>query len=474
MAKSKYRLGSKSERDRRVILRLSGVCVTLLILLTAFSTLAVGAVSDYANSTKAGEDIGVNAYPAKVGSIYDRNGIVLAESVTGEETKRVFNEEYALSFGTLIGNYSPTAPQNNYGLHKLYKDWLSCGDDISKDEGGSIKLTIDAPLQQSIYNYMTENYPEAEMASAVVIEIDSGKVLAMTDTPSYDPNKGLTEEVLSDERGPLLMKAFQSHIVMGSVFKLPTLVIAANDGYADYVCNDTGVKRVLSGAPTIKNSNKKAYGIITMEEAIKYSSNVYVASVAAGIGAGRLEQQYNKLFWLDEPIYCDFGGVYRARYNLHTEAGFLESSYGEGDMRISPMKMCMITAAIGDNNGDFCQPYAVAAKINADGKVTERGKKKVLTENAVSETAREVIISGMEMAAQRYGIGEINGKTVAAKTGTATVMNGEMNNISMTALYPSENPQYAITLCVCKVPTGTYGKSLSDFMEYIIKQLTDK
>ena len=481
-------IGSVSERNRRVILRLSAICVALAVILGIFSALAVGVVSDYVEEV-VNNQAHENAYPSRLGSIYDSQGRVLVESQIEkyvdedgddvEKPVRVFTDEYARAFGSLLGYYSSSSPVNNYGLHKLYKDWLCCGDDISKDVGGSLKLTIDAELQLLVYNYMMENYPDARMAATVVLEIDSGKVLAMADTPSYNPNEKLTSEILEDNvRAPLLMKAFESHFVMGSTIKIPTLIIAANDGYAEYYCNDPGTKDIPELNYTVCNLSKnKSNGIIGMKEAIKLSSNVYVAEVAAKIGAGRLEQQYNKLFLMDEPIYCDFGGVYRSRFNFHTEGGFLDSSYGEGDFRTNPTKMAMIVAALGSDDGSYFKPYAIGQKINADGKVVETGKKEILVKNAVSPTAKEVVIDGMEMAAKYYGIGEVCGRTVAAKSGTASITdteaNSTKNNISMVALYPSDDPKYAIAVCVGSVPDKTYGKTLAPFVKLIIEKLAD-
>ena len=132
----------------------------------------------------------------------------------------------------------------------------------------------------------------------------------------------------------------------------------------------------------------------------------------------------------------------------------------------------MATAAVGDENGDFCKPYLYSKFINADGRTVKsmNGKRQIITKNAVSQKARGVIIEGMTARAKDLGI-----KNAAVKTGTAQI-DGDKVNLWMTGLvFVDSLPKYAVTIARFEVPEeGHFGNQLKQEFSSIADALVKR
>ena len=163
------------------------------------------------------------------GSIVDKNGNVLAQTVVGDDGSETREYPYGEVFAHAIG-YSNSKlgttglesvenfellTSNAFFLEKLQNEFSE-----KKNRGDTVVTTLDANLQQAAYDALGSN-----KGAAIVMEASTGKILAMVSKPAYDPNNILSDwsELNSDEENsPLLNRVTQGSYAPGSTFKVVT------------------------------------------------------------------------------------------------------------------------------------------------------------------------------------------------------------------------------------------------------------
>ncbi|MCD8356797.1 MAG: hypothetical protein LUE11_09535 [Clostridia bacterium] len=351
------------------------------------------------------------------GSIYDRNGTLLSssEKVNGD---RIYNSEYERAFSTVIGYYSPI--YGTTGLEsKFNSDLISSKSTEDNKRGNDITLTIDADLQQAAYSAISD-IPEG---AAVALDAQTGEILALASTPTFIPSQ-LEDNwsEYSQKTGLFLPNAYKSTFAPGSDFKIITACAVIDNGVDQETVNDQGSYTFRNGQ-TITNYDSRSFGTIDLDDAIRYSSNVYFITKALDMGADKLRASLEK-FKLGEDIELDFTTL---TSNLDFEDDRDEVigsiAFGQGKTEVTPLYMAMACQAIL-NDGKMLKPYMIKSMVSGNGTVSkdypESDGPEVLQEVTSSETAQRVV-AAMEGAADHYGFDYIgpDGWTIAAKTGTA-------------------------------------------------------
>ena len=331
----------------------------------------------------------------------------------------------------------------------------------------------------------------ADGGAAVVMDIVTGRVLALASYPTYDPNayeRGLTvkqaRDLYSDEAGvPALSRALQGLFAPASTFKAVSLVAAANAGYdlnATYDC--PGEYQV--GTRAFQNFESKAQGRLSMKKAIaiscdtiwykiafaewlkdgglkpKANPNDYFFKAAEGFqigqktgidlpseSSGRLANREWRNSWYEQnkDFYCN----YKERASKAQQTAFLielarencldgdkiragdavNFSIGQGDTVITPLKLAQMYAAIG-NGGTIWKPTIGKAIVTTDGKVIKTIEpEKVGTIPATKATIKFLKESLREVVTAGTGRGAFSGFPIAisGKTGTAQVFGKNAN-----------------------------------------------
>ena len=289
-----------------------------------------------------------------------------------------------------------------------------------KKDGEDVRLTIDSDLQKNIYNQM-----QNDKGFFVVMEPQTGELLALVSTPTFDSNDfvvGLTTEqwnnLNNDEAKPLYNRFIQKYCP-GSTFKPVTGAIGLTLGTID-ANEDLG----YSGTSWQKDSSWGNYNITTLTayngpknlmNAIMYSDNIYFAQSALKIGAENFTNSLNKLEFneqLEFPIslaksqYASNNGA-----TIEGETKLADSGYGQGDILVNPIHMASIYSAFA-NEGNMIKP-----KI--EYKEAEVGE--VLKENAITKDAAETIKNDLIQVVENGTAKDMKmeGTTIAGKTGTA-------------------------------------------------------
>lgn len=289
-----------------------------------------------------------------------------------------------------------------------------------KKDGEDVRLTIDSELQKNIYNQM-----QNDKGFFVVMEPQTGDLLALVSTPTFDSNDfvvGLTTEqwnnLNNDEAKPLYNRFIQKYCP-GSTFKPVTGAIGLTLGTID-PNEDLG----YSGTSWQKDSSWGNYNITTLTayngpknlmNAIMYSDNIYFAQSVLKMGAENFTNSLNKLGFneqLEFPIsLAKSQYAYNNGTTIEGETKLADSGYGQGDLLVNPIHMASIYSAFA-NEGNMINP-------RIEYKEADVGE--VLKENAITKEAAETIKNDLIQVVENGSANDmkIEGTTIAGKTGTA-------------------------------------------------------
>ncbi len=337
--------------------------------------------------------------------------------------------------------------------------------------GMSMQLTIDATIQHIVEEALEEGVrlSHPQTAYAVVVDPNTGEILAMAGTPTFNPNRILPAKFMnrpmSDlnqaERAELKVEqerqkfARKVHPVEdayepGSTMKIFTAAIALEERKVHLGEKiDCGPGRWNFGNG-ITVSDTHPHGVITFEEILAQSSNVGSAKLGLRVDPAA-HYRYLRAFGFGEPTGLNFPGetagrlIAPDRWSFPTQITF---SYGYG-LSTSPLQILMAGCAVA-NGGKLMRPYLVKDIYNDQGKLLKGTKplmrKQVISEETsalMREVLKGVITSGTGKKAKLEGVDALG------KTGTARkVINGEYDTrrhyVSFMGFFPADKPQYGM------------------------------
>jgi penicillin-binding protein A len=384
----------------------------------------------------------------KRGYILDTNHVVLAHSYL-ENDAYIRNYTYSSAFSHVVGHkdFGKTGVEARYNfeLQRLHNEFFQRVRSIifgNELVGNSVVLTIDSYLQNMIYNEL-----DGKRGAVVVIEPSTGKILSMVSNPSYNPNYVAKnwDWLREDTESPLLNRASQGLYPPGSVFKIVTALAGINNleyaQYHTYIC--TG-KIEVNGA-SVRNFNNVAHGEINMKQAFALSCNTYFASIGMYMGADKLKETANQLYF-NNSLELPFNST-QSSFVLNQaspESEIITTSIGQGETLVTPFHMAMITSAVA-NGGIMMKPYIFEYAITYNN--LERRRTIPTDIGRVMSLEESNIIKEMMVYTVNYGTAtnaSVSGIQVAGKTGTAENVNESHG--WFVAFAPAENPEIAISI----------------------------
>ena len=344
--------------------------------------------------------------------------------------------------------------------------------------GAKLQLSIDAPIQYLLEN--TLRY--AGRAAGVVMDVNTGEVLAMAAVPDYNPNDfipSISQSNWDDYRANLQLAPFTNRAISqfapGSTMKIPTAIAGALDGMATrrISCNGYVTYGNKQVGCWLWNTKKRSHGNQNLSEAIQHSCNPYFNIVANTIGWKAMVEgcqmvSIGKRTGIELPN--EDAGILpgsrawhamfpNARMNAHETAGL---SIGQGTSLATPIQMCAVAATVA-NGGKYYRPRIVRKAVAENGKIVVADTPELvidLIQSGIKPEDFELIRKGMWMSVNQAGgtAGKVKLPTVeiAAKTGTAQASdNGKPSNNSWVISFaPYENPKYAICVMVQNAGSG--------------------
>ena len=354
------------------------------------------------------------------------------QPISAEELAEKADEGYTSS--SLIGKY---------GLERYYEDTLRAvnGAEIyiedsegnkktsivtlDAKDGTDVKLTIDSTLQQQIY----EQFKEDESA---VVEINpkTGEVLALVSCPSFDSNDfslGMTtadyNALTQDTQNPLFNRYLATY-APGSSFKPIVGAIGLTNGSftADENFGTSGTRwqNDSSWGDFYITTLTTYSGPANLRNALIYSDNIYFAKAALKIGSDKFIESLKNLGFNENIEFPQTisKSSYSNSEGFTNETQLANSGYGQGEMLVNPIHMAMMYSAFV-NEGNMIMPY-IEYKENASSANATYYKEGVFTKEA-SDTIRDDLIQVVENPGGTAHSAQIEGKTIAGKTGTAEI-----------------------------------------------------
>ena len=292
-----------------------------------------------------------------------------------------------------------------------------------KKDGKDVKLTIDVDLQNKIY----EQYKD-DLGATVSMNYNTGEILALVSTPSYDANEfslGITdsewEKLQNDEMKPMYNRYLTTY-APGSSMKpiIGAIGLETNSFTAE---EDFG----RSGTKWQNDSSWKNLYVTTLEEysgeanlqnALVYSDNIYFAKAALKIGKTNLQMWLRK-FGFNEKVEFVQDIATSTYGSLNSDASIANTGYGQAEVLVNPILMASIYSSFA-NGGNMMKPYI---QLEND----EKNKIKYYKQNVISsETANTIkhdLIQVVEKGTAKEA--KIEGEVIAGKTGTAEIKDSQ-------------------------------------------------
>ncbi|MCU0801269.1 MAG: penicillin-binding protein 2 [Rhodobacteraceae bacterium] len=316
----------------------------------------------------------------------------------------------------------------------------------------SIDLTVQATVQEVLDTGMS--MMNAKGAAAILMDVNTGEVLAMVSLPDFDPNDRPnlpTEGDPSDS--PLFNRGLQGVYELGSTFKIFAAAQAMELGLMNAETMVDANAPMRWGRHLIKEFQGKNYGpLLSVTDVIVKSSNVGTAHIALLIGGTRQQAFYRSLGFFDPtPIeLVEAAGAKPLIPARWPEIVTITTSYGHG-MSASPLHLASAYATIA-NGGIKVSPTILRRTEPMTGP-------RILSEEvsrASVDMLRQVVTRGTA------SLGEVPGYAVAGKTGTADkprrtggYYDDKVIN-TFAAVFPANDPQYVLTVTLDE-PVETSG-----------------
>ena len=394
-------------------------------------------------------------------------------------------------------------------------------DEIAPLPGQNIHLSIDLKLQNHIAELLEQGRGEANIAAAVVMDANTGEILALVSLPNYDNNIFSSvnrdeeyKKLINDPNLPLLNWSLNP-AAPGSTFKLVTAAAALEEGRAtaetSYNVDSLAHEFLGFDGRTYQFFDWRIHGLINLTEAIAWSSNIYFYMLSCGFpreelpGLGDDVEQsavtlsyYARRFGLGSKTGIDLvasespGLIPTPEWKRRSRTGpnfaaterewyYADTCFmgiGQGDVTATPLQIAIMTAAIA-NNGKLLTPRIATKITDAEGNLIEQ-KPTVSTKIPVSQKNLEVIREGMRQAVENGSatLAKIEGTQTAGKTGTAEFIASDgttKEHAWFTGFAPFDSPEIVVTIYL-DLGQGSLKASpiAAEIMRYYLSKMRDK
>ena len=362
--------------------------------------------------------------------------------------------------GLVVSTKDPTGSDMLYGYEQYYK----------AQNGSDIVLTLDATVQYYVEKALSEmvTSTEAQGATGIVMDVETGAVLAMASSPTYDLNdpSAVYESRLASlvKDGQLNLadaqlrqwrnRAINDTYEPGSTFKVLTLAAALEEGVIDenttFDC--TGSIHVLDA--TIHCSNRAGHGHQTLEQTAGNSCNPAFITYGLRLGTEKF-YRYMKDFGLVNGSGIDLEGEALGIFAPQETASELDLACYAFGQNFNTTPVALISAQAACINGGYLHtPYVVERVVDSEGNVLSSHDSTPVRQ-VVSEETSALVRRCLEyvVSSGTGRNGQVHGYRIGGKTGTADKGNTGEVVLSFMCFAPADDPRY-IMLLTLDSPTG--------------------
>ena len=436
------------------------------------------------------------------------------------DTKRLY------PFGSLAGNVLGFVNANNvgaYGLEAAYDSVLNGSTGLTitpinvngtpllfsgseqmfdAEDGNSLVLTLDTNVQYALekgLKGMLDKYDAANGGTGIVMDVNTGAILAMASYPNYDPgdyttiiDQALQEELdanlaaIQQNRGSYKTeeeykealskarsdaqnkqwrnKCYQDTYEPGSTFKPITLATALEEGVVDmnttFTC--TGSIHVEGWGKAINCSKRAGHGTQTLKVATGNSCNPAFVTMGLKIGT-QAYYKYLKSFGLMEATGIDLPGeaegIFAGEDSFNSNVVSLAAySFGQ-TFNVTPLELIRAQAAT-INGGYLYTPYVVEQVLDDEGNIVSQHEPQAVRQ-VISEETSAKVRECLEWVVSDGGgrNGQVTGYRIGGKTGTADKTGTKDVVVSFMCFAPADDPQI-IMLLTMDTPSRTTGTAV--------------
>lgn len=362
--------------------------------------------------------------------------------------------------GLVVSTKDPTGSDMLYGYEQYYK----------AQNGSDIVLTLDATVQYYVEKALSEmvTSTEAQGATGIVMDVETGAVLAMASSPTYDLNdpSAVYESRLASlvKDGQLDLadaqlrqwrnRAINDTYEPGSTFKVLTLAAALEEGVIDenttFDC--TGSIHVLDA--TIHCSNRAGHGHQTLEQTAGNSCNPAFITYGLRLGTEKF-YRYMKDFGLVNGSGIDLEGEALGIFAPQETASELDLACYAFGQNFNTTPVALISAQAACINGGYLHtPYVVERVVDSDGNVLSSHDTTPVRQ-VVSEETSALVRQCLEyvVSSGTGRNGQVKGYRIGGKTGTADKGKTGDTILSFMCFAPADKPRY-IMLLTLDTPAG--------------------
>ena len=420
------------------------------------------------------EDVINNPYNARLNSFADRivrgdilsnDGTVLARTnVAGDGTESreyPYNELFAHVVGySSAGKTGLESVANFYLLSShvnlIEKTMNELAD--QKNIGDNVITTLDLKLQQTASDALGDR-----RGAVVVLEPDTGKVLAMVSKPAYNPNTVAQEwdSLVSGDssEAKLLNRATQGLYPPGSTFKIITALEYMREhpeDYQNYTFDCGGIYQFEEYK--IKCYHQTAHGNQDFGLAFANSCNGAFANLGLELDLAKLKNLSEQLlFNKEQPLALPYS---KSAYRMEKGADsweILQTSIGQGSTLMTPMHNAMLVSAIA-NGGTLMKPYLIDHVENAGGQTMKKFMPSAYGPLMTAEESQALTDLMVRVVEEGTGSAvRTDSYQAAGKTGSAEFETGKETHAWFVGFAPAEDPQIAV--CVIVEQGGSGGKA---------------
>lgn len=386
-------------------------------------------------------------------------------------------------FGGIESQYQKClAGQDGTESFEKSEDWVKIPDSVVTTRqainGRNVHLTINADLQYFAQQVLTQNVAKlkADWATAVVIEVKTGKILVAAEAPTMDPNAPDKSSAASRHA-----RVFESAFEPGSVIKAITAATVIDQGKgtpASQTVAPYSWKVPGSGGYVVTDSHSHPPEKLTLTGVLRESSNTGIMKLGEVVDA-KTRFDYLVKFGMGKKTALKFPGEAAGialPFDKWDGIKKYVSMFGQG-FSVTPLQSAMMYQAIA-NKGVSLAPVLVEGCEDENGNLARAAVKPGT--RVVSESTAKSTMDMLEKVVEQGGIGKraaVPGYRVGGKTGTAQITDpatgdyGNLYAISFIGIAPAENPQFVVAVTAYKSRTIRNSLGATPIFKAVMEQV---
>lgn len=407
------------------------------------------------------------------GTIYDTDGVALAQTVDGE---RVYADSRTTRKSTLhiVGdkkNFISTGVQSVYDTRLTGYNLLTGVYNLKRyGKGNDLRLTIDSEICDVAYEAL-----DGRKGTVGVVNYQTGDLICCVSTPTYDVNNPPDDlETNEDYAGAYINRLLSAHYAPGSTFKIVTAICAIENipDVFDRTWECHGAYQPENGIEIVCNADHG--GAINFKNALAKSCNATFAQLAIELGEDKLNKTAKELGIGSQITLSGEIKAFAGQFDIHNAGQDLLgwTGIGQGNTRIAPITMLRIVAAIA-NDGQAVSMNVVKSLATQAGEALNLSLPKNKVQLMDSNTASTIKSMLRYNITEQYGDDNYYGLHLCAKSGTAQIDEVDAHNIAwFTGFMDDDSCPYAFVVVIENGNSGS--RTAGPVANQVMQAVADK